>query len=66
MLIRPKDHIYWEPIFETQQEAEAFKDYWERVFVRGYVEDTSAVFSSPNYDTHSGKWISKEWLKNSS
>jgi hypothetical protein len=38
VIIRPKDHIYWEPIFETQEEAQAFKDYWEQVFVRGYVE----------------------------
>jgi hypothetical protein len=39
MIIRPKDHIYWEPIFGTQEEAQAFKDYWELVFVRGYVEN---------------------------
>lgn len=38
MIIRPKDHIYWEPIFESQQEAQAFKDYWERVFTQGFVE----------------------------
>ena len=38
MLIRPKDHIYWEFIFETQEEAQAFKDYWEQVYTRGFAE----------------------------
>lgn len=31
MRIRPKDHIYWEIVYESQEEAQAVKDYHDQL-----------------------------------
>lgn len=38
MKIRPKDHVYWEIVYTSQEEAQAVKDYLDQLLVRGFDE----------------------------